>query len=167
MTNVNLSRMEQFLYRGNYFPYGTEPAPASGWAEAFTAEEIRNAQTYDHVDEITRTGLIHNHNVAINAGSEKFRLYASFNYYDQNSILKVSDMKRFSGRLNFEANFNKNVKLSVASMYSHCRQTIRRREMRAPIRMPMRRCRPTLPFTSRRTCRYTMKTEIRPLPSLR
>ena len=30
MTNVNLSRMEQFLYRGNYFPYGTEPAPASG-----------------------------------------------------------------------------------------------------------------------------------------
>ena len=28
-------------------------------------------------------------------------------------------MKRFSGRLNFEANFNKNVKLSVASMYSH------------------------------------------------
>ena len=119
MTNVNLSRMEQFLYRGNYFPYGTEPAPASGWAEAFTAEEIRNAQTYDHVDEITRTGLIHNHNVAINAGSEKFRLYASFNYYDQNSILKVSDMKRFSGRLNFEANFNKNVKLSVASMYSH------------------------------------------------
>ena len=78
----------------------TEKEP-SGWAEAFTAEEIRNAQTYDHVDEITRTGLIHNHNVAINAGSEKFRLYASFNYYDQNSILKVSDMKRFSGRLNF------------------------------------------------------------------
>ena len=69
MTNVNLSRMENFLYRGNFFPYGPEPAPASGWAEAFTAEEIRNAKTYDHVDEITRTGFIHNHNVAINAGS--------------------------------------------------------------------------------------------------
>ena len=61
MTNVNLSRMENFLYRGNFFPYGPEPAPASGWAEAFTAEEIRNAKTYDHVDEITRTGFIHNH----------------------------------------------------------------------------------------------------------
>ena len=119
MTNVNLSRMENFLYRGNFFPYGPEPAPASGWAEAFTAEEIRNAKTYDHVDEITRTGFIHNHNVAINAGSEKFKFYASFNYYDQNSILKISDLQRFSGRFNFEANFNKYVTLNVASMYSH------------------------------------------------
>ena len=71
------------------------------------------------MDEITRTGFIHNHNVAINAGSEKFKFYASFNYYDQNSILKISDLQRFSGRFNFEANFNKYVTLNVASMYSH------------------------------------------------
>ncbi|MDE6491210.1 MAG: TonB-dependent receptor [Muribaculaceae bacterium] len=119
MQYVNNSRRENFLYRGNYYPYGPNPAPTSGWAEAFTAEEIANAKTYDHVGEITRTGHIHDHNVSISAGSENFRLYSSFNYYDHKSILKVSDLQRFSGRINFDADFSRYVKLSINSMYTY------------------------------------------------
>lgn len=114
----NLGMKENWLYTNRYAPYGDTPAPSSGWTNNYTQEEIDNAKSYNHFNEIKRTGVIHNHNVSLTAGSENFKIYSSFNYYDQRSILKTSDMERFSGRLNMEARFNRRLKLTVSSMYS-------------------------------------------------
>lgn len=118
MEMSNRGMKEDWLYNHKYAPYGDTPAPASGWTDNYTQEEINSAQSYNHFNEIKRTGLIHNHNVSLTAGSENFKIYSSFNYYDQKSILKTSDMERFSGRLNMEARFNRRLKLTVNSMYS-------------------------------------------------
>lgn len=118
MNVANLGMKEQWLYINKYYPYGPTPAPASGWAVLYDENQLKQTESYDHFDEISRTGLIHNHNVSFNAGSERFKVYASFNYYDHKSVMKTNDLERFSGRINVEADFSKYLKLNVASMYS-------------------------------------------------
>lgn len=118
MNVANLGMKEQWLYINRYAPYGPIPAPASGWTVLYDEKQLAQTESYDHFDEVSRTGLINNHNVSFNAGSENFKVYASFNYFDQKSLMKISDLERFSGRINMEANFSKYLKLNVASMYS-------------------------------------------------
>lgn len=118
MNVANLGMKEQWLYINKYAPYGPTPAPSSGWSILYDANQLAQTESYNHFKEVSRTGLIHNHNVSLNAGSENFKVYASFNYFDQKSIMKISDLERFSGRINMEANFSKRIKLNVASMYS-------------------------------------------------
>ena len=118
MTLSNQAMKEEWLFNNRYAPYGDTPAPATGWTDNYTAEEIANAKTYNHFNSIKRTGLIHNHNVSMTAGSENFKFYASLNYFDQKSILKTTDLQRFSGRFNMEARFNRRLKLNLNSMYT-------------------------------------------------
>ncbi|MDF9828954.1 SusC/RagA family TonB-linked outer membrane protein [Parabacteroides sp. PF5-6] len=118
MNLANLGMKEQWLYINRYAPYGPTSAPSSGWSILYDEEQLKQTESYKHFDEITRTGLIHNHNVSFNAGSENFKIYASFNYFNQASIMKTTDMERFSGRINMEAIFSKRLKLNIASMYT-------------------------------------------------
>ena len=119
MEQQNLKLKENWLYQNKYFPYGETAAPSSGWPVNYTPEEIaQNTKTYHHLDDIFRTGIIHDHNVSISGGTEKFRVYSSFNYYDNTSVLKGSDLNRISGRVNFDANITKWLKLNVNAMYT-------------------------------------------------
>ncbi|MBN2520234.1 MAG: TonB-dependent receptor [Bacteroidales bacterium] len=51
-------------------------------------------------DEIFRTAFTHSHNLSISGGSAKTSYRTSFNYLDQEGIIKSSDFKRLTGRLN-------------------------------------------------------------------
>ncbi|MDD4513980.1 TonB-dependent receptor [Massilibacteroides sp.] len=118
MNLANLGMKEQWLYINRYAPYGNTSAPSSGWSVLYNEEQLKQTESYDHFDSVSRTGLINNHNVSFNAGSENFKVYASFNYFNQKSLMKISDLERFSGRVNIEANFSKRLKLNLSSMYS-------------------------------------------------
>lgn len=54
----------------------------------------------DWQKEITRTALTQNFNVGISGGADKMNYYASFGLQDQEGILKNSDLKRYTGRIN-------------------------------------------------------------------
>ncbi|UCS94040.1 TonB-dependent receptor [Echinicola marina] len=56
----------------------------------------------DWLDEITRTGYIQNHNLAVSGGNDKSSFYSSVSYYDQEGIVISSGMERISARLNAE-----------------------------------------------------------------
>ncbi|TKC62332.1 TonB-dependent receptor [Pedobacter hiemivivus] len=58
----------------------------------------------DWQDEIFRTAPIQNHSISASGGSENFKYYASMEYFDQDGIILNSGFKRYSGRLNLEAN---------------------------------------------------------------
>ena len=45
---------------------------------------------------------IEEHNLAVSGGTDKTRIYTSFNYYDNKAILKNSDFVRYTGRVNLE-----------------------------------------------------------------
>ncbi len=54
----------------------------------------------DWQDEITRTALAHNHNLAYSGGSERASYRASLSLLDQEGIIDKSQLKRYTGRLN-------------------------------------------------------------------
>ncbi len=54
-------------------------------------------------DEVSRTGVIQNHNLSINGGKEDIRYFVSFDYTGHRGILKGYNYKRYSLRTNIDA----------------------------------------------------------------
>ncbi len=50
-------------------------------------------------DELTRTGITHDHNLVFQGGSENFNYRASLGYLDQEGIIINTGIKRYSGRI--------------------------------------------------------------------
>lgn len=50
--------------------------------------------------EITQTAITQNHNLNLSGGAEKFTYYASLGVQNQDGVVKKSNLKRYSGRLN-------------------------------------------------------------------
>ncbi len=50
--------------------------------------------------EISRRAITQNHNVALSGGADKLTYYGSFGLQDQQGILKNSNLKRYTGRIN-------------------------------------------------------------------
>ena len=51
-------------------------------------------------EQISRTGYTQNHNLTFGGGADKMTYYASLGMQDQEGILKNSDLKRYTGRIN-------------------------------------------------------------------
>lgn len=80
--------------------------------DVFSADEYRQQVTElggtlvdslantDWQKEISRTAITKNHNLTISGGADKLTYYASLGLQDQEGILKSSDMKLYSGRIN-------------------------------------------------------------------
>ena len=51
-------------------------------------------------DELTRTGISNNINLALSGANENFSYYSALGVDDQEGVLRGSDLKRYSGRLN-------------------------------------------------------------------
>lgn len=54
------------------------------------------------IDQVTRAGLVHNHDLSISGGTEKSKNYISLSYKDDQSIIKGEDYSRFTVRANSE-----------------------------------------------------------------
>lgn len=119
MEMANLGEKEQWLYDHNYAPYTNTPAPSSGWPIVYSDKEIaQQTESYNHFDDIKRTGIINDHNISVSMGTDKLKLYSSFNYFNQNSVLKTTSLRRYSGRINLEYRFTKWLKFSSSNMYT-------------------------------------------------
>jgi TonB-dependent starch-binding outer membrane protein SusC len=105
--------------------------------EVFEADEYRNrvvevggvledslANT-DWQKQITRSAMTKNHNLTFSGGADKLTYYASLGLQDQEGIIKNSDMKRYSGRINVSQKFL-NDKLTI-DVNLNAAQTINRR----------------------------------------
>lgn len=55
--------------------------------------------------EVQRTGVSHNHNLAINGGTSKTLYSASVNYFDNQGIIKTTSLKRIVARGSLEQKF--------------------------------------------------------------
>ncbi|HZH73079.1 MAG TPA: SusC/RagA family TonB-linked outer membrane protein, partial [Mariniphaga sp.] len=56
----------------------------------------------DWYDEVTRTGVVQDYNLEVSGGTDKTKYFISGGYYDEEGIVIGKDMKRYSGRFNFE-----------------------------------------------------------------
>lgn len=65
---------------------------------------IRTADT-DWFDEVTRTGIIQQHDLSVSAGTDRSRARFSLRYHGNDAIVKNQDFERITGRINSEFNF--------------------------------------------------------------
>lgn len=66
-------------------------------------------------NQVMRTGISHNHNLAVNGSKDNVTYGASINYFDNQGIVKTTDLKRLTARGSIETKFfNDRLKLGLS-----------------------------------------------------
>lgn len=115
MTITNRYSKERWLQANGIGIYGGKDASS---APAFTApysnEEIAAAGNgTDWLGEVTRTGILHEHNINISGASDATNYLLSVNYYDQDGIIKENSFNRITGRMNLTQEIRSWLKVGV------------------------------------------------------
>jgi TonB-linked SusC/RagA family outer membrane protein len=84
----------------------------------YSEEQIARGEGTDWIKEITRNGIMHQHNVSLTAGTEATRVMASLNYMKQEGIVKNNNASRFAARLNLDQDINKYISLGITAFYT-------------------------------------------------
>lgn len=124
MEAQNLHAYERYLqqnglgiYKG-YLPTNDNPSP---FEPKYSETQMANVTGTDWLDQVTRTGFMHQHNLSINGGGEKTKYMASFNYMDQEGVVKNNGASRISLRLNLDQEINKWISIGLTASYSQNR----------------------------------------------
>lgn len=129
MVQSNEAFKETWMRDNLVYPYGgktleqaVSEAEASGkplWQTRYSQDQINNPPAgTDWLDLITRNGMIQEHNLSVNGGTDKTRYMISVGYYDQEGIIKTNDMNRFTTRFNLDQTFSRYIKGGVTANIS-------------------------------------------------
>src|SRR5690606_10752567 len=79
-----------------------EKTAGQGFGASLTDEQIANYNGVDTdwYDFIFRTGVTNNHVLSLTSGSKNMSSFTSFGYFDQEGIVRKTDLKRFNFRNN-------------------------------------------------------------------
>lgn len=122
MNAKNNSSWDMWMWENQVNPYGdrtleqamSSPKNGVAYRLPYTDTQIGNAgQGTDWVNLITRNGSIQQHNISIQGGTDLTKYMVSLNYYDNKGIIKNSEMKRYTGKINLDQIINKYVKMGV------------------------------------------------------
>lgn len=119
------------LHREAWTNYGTDNPEV--WEDYGTLEKYVDAkveQNYPSKDEnkyiykdwekvLFRTGILQNYEYNIAGGSDKSKIYASLAYTDQQGVVKIDYLKRFSTTINAETKVGKRMRIGGTIQYSH------------------------------------------------
>lgn len=72
----------------------------------------------DWMKEVTRTGVVNEHNLSVTTGGPATRALFSASYYDHQGIAKNNSMNRITGRLNVDHDFSKWLTSGISATYS-------------------------------------------------
>lgn len=85
---------------------------------AYTPSQLQSDVDTDWIDVCTRLGLVQDHNIQFQGGSDKTKVLTSLGYYKQDGVLKNTDFSRISGRVNVDQTINDYIKAG-ATIYAH------------------------------------------------
>ncbi len=91
-------------------------------AKIFTPVELANVQNgiwTDFRSLLFHQGQTQNHQLAINTATENTRAYLSAAVYDEQGILKLDNLRRYSVRLNLERELSKAWRVGTNTQYSY------------------------------------------------
>lgn len=91
-----------------------------GDEKKYTARQIADfvGDGTDWMDEVTRIGIVNEHNLSLSAGTDATKYLFSLSYYDHQGIAKNNSMNRITGRLNIDQTINKLLKAGINSTFS-------------------------------------------------
>lgn len=76
-----------------------------------------NVTRYDYQDEIFSSGTGTDNNISVSGGKDKTKYYASANYFFNEGIVRNTDYRRFSFRLNLDQTISKYVSFNIGLNY--------------------------------------------------
>jgi len=97
-----------------------EEAVAAGNPIVFTDDDI-NTNTVDTrwLNEVFRVAPTYNMYLSLKGGNEKSKYYLSANYFNQEGIVIGSSYNRYSFRVNYDYNINKNLSIESGNSFSY------------------------------------------------
>lgn len=122
MLERNTSTWDYWMFENEVYPYGSRTleqamaAPKNGVAYRlpYNDNQIGEAgEGTDWVNLVTRDGSIQQHSLGIQGGTELTKYMVSLNYFDHKGIIKNSEVKRYSARVNLDQTINDIFKAGV------------------------------------------------------
>ncbi|WP_345232729.1 TonB-dependent receptor [Olivibacter ginsenosidimutans] len=92
---------------------------AGGGAETYRIGD--DLSTTDWQDEVFRKAIIQNHALSLSGGNNKTKFYTSFNYFDQQGVVKSTGFKRYSAKLNLSTAVTDKLETGVSLNVSYTR----------------------------------------------
>ena len=96
---------------------GATPLYTDPFIEEYRQKMASDPDKYPNTDwqkEVLRgSGLMHNHNLSINAGAGKFKFLTSAGYLDQKGVVETSGFRRYTFRNNMDIEFNSKLTAQV------------------------------------------------------
>ena len=117
---ANFWTKEYYLYSNKMGVYGDNAIDLASYSAPFANVSNYTADT-DWMKEVSRNGYIVDQNLSVNGGNDKSKYFMSYNYYDNQGMLKQSGMVRHSVRLNIDQKFSERVKGELKMNYSNVR----------------------------------------------
>lgn len=117
---ANLYSAELFRFSNRLAPYGPgDGENLTGFTPFFSEEQLRNVpESTNYIDALVRNGTISDHNVSVTAGNANTKLFTSFNFFDQQALLRGSNFQRLSGRVNLDQTIGSRITFSLGATYS-------------------------------------------------
>ncbi len=98
---------------------------------AFSAQELQsynsatgNWDNHNWLDQVSRTGVQHNHNLSFSKSFDKGNVYFSLNYSNLEGIIKGSNQDKYSGRINAESNIKSWLKVGTNTTFTRTEDVI-------------------------------------------
>ena len=127
LNTMNAAQLKEYYFDGikNFFGeyYGATGQEAIDLAN----EEVRNGWfwgDYDGTtdtnwyDQVYRSALTQDHQVSIDGGTDRTKFYVGLGYSDTDGVVRGSNFKRYSGRINLDHQVNNWLKVGVKQMIS-------------------------------------------------
>lgn len=80
----------------------------------------------DYQDELIHKGLQQNYQLGVRAGNDRLKSYISVDFFNEKGILKLDEIKRYTGRLNVDYTINDWMKIGLQSQLTYYDQSVRR-----------------------------------------
>jgi len=84
----------------------------------YELETYRAGKSYNWLDQVTRSGVQTNHNLAFSGGGEKGTYYVSFNFVDNDGLLKNSGFKRYNAKINLVQDVKSWLQIGTSTTFS-------------------------------------------------
>ncbi len=123
-----MNAAEFAMYRNDYAYFGGDPYHQGVGATSPLSESVYSdpfsLQGTDWIDEVTRTAVTQNYALSLSGKGEKDSYYASFSYNDTQGIIQDSGQKRFTGRISYDRQLFKWLKVGYSGTYTFRHQDI-------------------------------------------
>ncbi|BDD07583.1 SusC/RagA family TonB-linked outer membrane protein [Fulvitalea axinellae] len=117
MRERNRMGYELWMQKNKIGVYGGNDAGSfTPFVPKYTDEQINSfSGGTDWLDEVTRTGVIQEHNISIRGGNEKTTFLTSLNYFENKGVVDKSSYERVNLRLNLDHKVSDWVKVGLKS----------------------------------------------------